>query len=270
MNKVCQTLVNRILRFIIEIVKRVYRLTVLIGIGLGAGTAIIFIGNYFISSQQITDLAAKATILAGVLTFLGTIFTALYNEISSYYKDRSNNNEKKWNLVYPLLKQDYYPWINAALSLRYAISKMTMNNTSITANQVTHMLFLIAVFYGYRLRFIIGDGGLIVLSSISEEDKVNAAYKGILDSFGWAGDETAKRVSELQNLFISKDKKEDPYVLDKFENDINNTKSLQVSRDKLAEWLRLDSNRQTLDTKFENFVNTFKSGIDKVYSSWET
>jgi hypothetical protein len=192
----------------------------------------------------------------------------LYNEISSYYKDRSNNNEKKWNLIYPLVKQDYYPWINAALSLRYAISKMT--DISITPNQVTHMLFLIAVFYGYRLRFIIGDGGLIVLSSIPEEDKVNASYQGILDSFRWAGDETAKRVSELQNLFISKDKKEDPYVLDKFENDINNTRSLQVSRDKLAEWLKIDTNRRTLDSKFENFVNTFKSGIDRVYSNWET
>ncbi len=36
--------------------KRVYRLAVLIGIGLRAGTAIIFIGNYFISSQQLTDV----------------------------------------------------------------------------------------------------------------------------------------------------------------------------------------------------------------------
>jgi hypothetical protein len=50
-------------------VKRVYRLAVLIGIGLRAGTAIIFVGNYFISSQQLTDVAAKATIPAGVFNF---------------------------------------------------------------------------------------------------------------------------------------------------------------------------------------------------------
>ena len=68
-----------------------------------------------------------------------------------------------------------------------------------TDNQVIHVLYLIAVFYGYRLRFIIGDGGLVVLSSISEEDKVNAAYKEILDSFEWAGD---KHPSEFQSFKI--------------------------------------------------------------------
>jgi hypothetical protein len=215
-------------------VKTVYRLGILICIALVAGVIIIFLSNYLIISQQITDLAAKATILAGVLTFLATIFTALYNEISSYYKDKSNTN------------------------------------TNITTNQVMHMLFLIAVFDGYRLRFIIGDGGLVILSSTSEEDKVNTAYQEILDSFRWADDETPKRVSELQNIFILKDKKNDPYVLDKFEKDVNNTKSLQDSRDKLADWLKIDANRLTLDSKLKNFVNTFKSGIDKVYSNWET
>jgi hypothetical protein len=60
-------------------VKRVYRLAVLIGIGLRVGTAIIFIGNYFISSQQLTDVAAKAIILAGsFLTFLGRIVMMKY------------------------------------------------------------------------------------------------------------------------------------------------------------------------------------------------
>jgi hypothetical protein len=248
--------------------KRAYRLVILIGIALAAGAAVIYIGIYFINSQQITDIAAKATILAGVLTVLGTVFTALYNEISSYYKDRSNNNEKKWNLIYPLVKQDYYPWINAALSLRYAMSKVT--KSKITNNQVIHVLYLIAVFYGYRLRFIIGDGGLIILSSTSEEDKVNEAYVKILDSFQWAGEETAKRVSELQNIFISKDKQENPYVLARFESDVNSTPSLQDSKHKLANWLEIDANRQTFDGKIENFVNVFKRGIDNVYSNWET
>ena len=57
-------------------VKRLYRLSILIGIALGAGAAIIYAGNYFISFYTITDFAAKATILGGILTFLGTIFTA--------------------------------------------------------------------------------------------------------------------------------------------------------------------------------------------------
>jgi hypothetical protein len=81
-----------------EKVKRLGRLIVLMGVGLGAGMLVIYLGNYFITSEKITDFAAKATILAGVLTFLGTAYTALYNEISSYYK--ATNNEKKWNHDY--------------------------------------------------------------------------------------------------------------------------------------------------------------------------
>ena len=173
--------------------KRLGRLIVLIGVGLGAGMLVIYLGNYFITSEKITDFAAKATILAGVLTFLGTAYTALYNEISSYYKDKTTNNEKKWNLIYPLLKQDYYPWINSALSLCDGFSKLS--TASMTDKQVVHILYLIAVFYGYRLRFIIGDGGLIILSSTNEEDKVNQAYFQVIKTFEWAGDETPNSIN---------------------------------------------------------------------------
>jgi len=58
----------------------------------------------------------------------------LYNEISSYYKDRSNNNEQTWNLIYPLGKKYCYTRINSALSLRYAIPKMA--NANITVHLV--------------------------------------------------------------------------------------------------------------------------------------
>lgn len=246
-------------------VKRVARLVILIGTGLLAGGGVIFLGNYFQSS--LTDYTAKATILAGVITFLGTVFTALYSEISSYYKDRSSNSEKKWNLIYPLIKQDYYPWINSALSLGEAFK---LSIATITAKQVLHILYLIAVFYGYRLRFITGDGGVIILSSTKEENEVNQAYFQIIKTFQWAGDETPCRVSQLQELFISRNKKDDPYVLFKFEHDVKNDPSLQDSREKLEAWLKTDNNKQNVELALTNFTEIFNHDISKVYSAWET
>ena len=61
------------------------RLLMLIGIGLGGSILVISLGIFVIYYQNIKDAAAQAAIIGGVLTFLGTSYTALYNEISSYY-----------------------------------------------------------------------------------------------------------------------------------------------------------------------------------------
>ncbi len=68
------------------------RVVVLIIIALVGGLLTINFVNAQISS--IPDYAAKATILAATITVLGVIFSAMYNEISSYYKDRSIIDDK--------------------------------------------------------------------------------------------------------------------------------------------------------------------------------
>lgn len=73
--------------------------------------------------SYLSDPASKATVVAAAVTVLGIVFSAVYGEISSYYKDRSANIEKKWNLIYPLLQQYYYPWISSAKLLRKALEK---------------------------------------------------------------------------------------------------------------------------------------------------
>ena len=55
------------------------------------------------------------------------------------------------------------PWIISAKSLQRSISGLSPPN--ITHQEAVHVLFLISVFYGYRLRFIMGDaGGAVILS----------------------------------------------------------------------------------------------------------
>jgi hypothetical protein len=139
-----------------------------------------------------------------------------------------------------------------------------------TREEVLHILYLIAVFYSDRLRFITGDGGLIILLKTNQKDNVNAAYYNILRNFDWAGDETSMRVSELQHVFISKDKKEDPYVQFKFVNDVKKQPSLQKSGDELENWLKIDNNKHKVEGALNHFIKIFEGDIDKVYSAWET
>ena len=48
------------------------------------------------------------------------------------------------------------------------------------------------------------------------------------------------------------------------------TRQSHLKKAEIADWLKTDANRKTLDGKFEKFVISFKSGINKVYSKWET
>jgi hypothetical protein len=68
----------------------------------------------------------------------------VYNEISSYYKDRASNYEKKWNLVYLLLKEDYNPWINSATILSRSISNLSSGN--VTDKKIQHILYILSAY----------------------------------------------------------------------------------------------------------------------------
>jgi hypothetical protein len=247
------------------------RLLMLIGIGLGGSILVISLGIFVIYNLKIKDAAAEAAIVGGVLTFLGTSYTALYNEISSYYKDRANNIEKKWNLIYPVVKEIYMPWIVSATALYHAIS--ALSPPKITTQEALHILYLTCLFYGNRLRFITGDaGGTVILSTTREEDKVSNAYYKISTNFEWAGSsaETTVRVSELQYLFISKDKKDNPYIQFRFAHDVEETESLKKRMDELEQWLKIENNKQKVEKALHDFIDTFQEQIGRVYDAWET
>lgn len=63
------------------------RFLVLIELGLIAGAFTWYLANFYLIS--IRDEVAKATIAAGAITLFGVIFSAIHNEISAYYEERS-------------------------------------------------------------------------------------------------------------------------------------------------------------------------------------
>jgi hypothetical protein len=244
---------------------RTERIIVLIIASLVIGLLTIEYANSIISS--ITDYTAKATIVAATITVLGVIFSAMYNEISSYYKDRSIIVDKKWELIYPLVKKHYYPWINAAKKLQ-SVFHENINNDSVIQENQTRMLYLITIFYGYRIRFINEDGGLILLYSSKDGEGVDQAYRQVENALRWKGDETPRRVSYLQNIFMENDKPGSPYFFTAFSDDLSNDQTLQELRDSLGHWLNKE-NVQNADNALQTFIRTFESSIDKLYSAWE-
>ena len=123
-------------------------------------------------------------------------------------------------MIYPLIKNDYNPWIYSASSLLDALEDF--NPTAKNDDVIIHILYLTSVFYGNRLRFITKDGGLVLLSTPAEEKKVNDAYNEVKKKFQWAGTETSRKVSYLQKLFVSKDKRKEPYVQAMFAEEFEN------------------------------------------------
>jgi hypothetical protein len=243
--------------------RRIHRLLVLVAIATIAGAFALYFTNYFISID--TDLTAKGTIAASAITVLGVIFSALYKEISSYYKERNQNISKKWKLILPFIKEHYNPWIGSAQSL--VSSLKTLNSKKLSDDGVIRVLFLTTIFFGRRLRFILNEGGLILLSSIDEEKKVMEAYRQIERAFCWAADETPTRVSYLQKIFITKDTPNEPLVLWTFSEEVQRDAALQESRDRLKQWLT-EQNINNLETKLNEFINTFKLSINKLYTAW--
>lgn len=94
--------------------RRLFRLSILVAIGVTAGILASCLANHYIS--LFADFAAKATVAASVLALYGVIFTAIYNEISTYYKERKENISKRWEIILPFVKKHYNPWIGSAQS----------------------------------------------------------------------------------------------------------------------------------------------------------
>ncbi|MGA3110455.1 MAG: hypothetical protein ABSE15_00300 [Candidatus Bathyarchaeia archaeon] len=243
---------------------RKYRLIILFIVALLGSILAILLANSYITTNA--DLTAKGAIAASVVTLFGVTFSAFYKELSAYYKERSRSISKKWKLIFPFIKDYYNPWVGSAKSWLNAIEQLKDNGS----NQIvlTRVLYLTTLFYGLRIRLIRNNGGVLLLSSSKDEDNVSDAYDKLKEEFQWAESETTKRVSYLQDFFLSHDKKDAPLLFDAFYNEVEKNDNLKECRNKLGQWLTQKNNAETLTTNVEAFYTCFKGAINKLYTAW--
>ncbi len=212
-----------------------------------------------------TDPTAKGTIAAGAITVLGVIFADFYKEIASFYKERSRSISKKWKLIFPFIKSHYNPWIGASNSWLNSLENLDVSKDI----AVARVLYLTTLFYGIRMRFL-NDGGVLLLSTNKEEEKVTKAYNAIKGCYKWAGPdpETQLRTSFLQKYFLDKTRDNTPLVFDTFYKDMQTNQALTECNDLLKKWVSDKNNVENLKKEVKAFATTFKGSIDKLYTAW--
>ena len=104
----------------------------------------------------------------GLVTAMGTILTAVYKEVSAYFQQTTNNVDKKVTLISPLVQKYYSPWINSARILNGTLQRQTTEHPA-EPEDIETLLYDVMVFYGYRMKFVLEAGGLILLSSTAEQ-----------------------------------------------------------------------------------------------------
>jgi hypothetical protein len=236
----------------------------LIFIAIVAGVIGVMLVSYFIII--IPDLSAKGTIAAGAIALFGVIFSALYKEISVYYQERTEIICRKWDLIFPFIKDYYNAWIHTAESLLSSLNDFNPDKPNSLV--ITRIFYFTTLFYGYRLRFILNGGGLILLTTLKENNDVTAAYRKIGENFQWAGDETAIHISHLQELFTVKHKMDSPFVLYVFSDEVDDNEFLTKSKNKLQSWLMEADNLNKLKDALEKFIKGFRTSINKLYTTW--
>jgi hypothetical protein len=228
---------------------------------------------------QLSDPTAKSTVLAALIGLFGVIFASTYTEIASFYKDREQERQRlvqeqatgrrqKWELVFPMIRDYYNPWIQTSLYLSRHLR--TLKNP-VPEESVNRTLFYLGLFYTARLRDSIHAGGRPILTSVTDEEEVSEAYRDVERSLNWDGEETRDDVSFLQLLFWKSDKPDAPYVYSSFATDLakrKNTRLVKI-RDSLKLWLN-QTNAQTASEKLERFQRLFSAAINRFYAGWAT
>lgn len=219
---------------------------------------------------QVTDPAAKATIAAAFISLFGIVFGAVYSEISAYYKDRALGMEKKWELVFPLMRDYYNPWIQGAKYFSGFLRelKVLAKSEEISPDAAARAMFYQVYFYSRRLKFSLEAGGRPILADDEDEEKVLNAYRSIELSLQWAGKDTRSRVARLQKAFLDREKYE-PYLSNEFIADAIDPKNIETVKDceRLKEWLTIDHMNKTAQA-LEEFESHFKQGINRMYRGW--
>lgn len=229
----------------------------------GWGVPSIFSSYLF---GQLTDSAAKATVLAALIALFGVFFTAIFSEISAYYKDRGLGMQKKWELIFPMLRDYYNPWIQSAKYLSDYLGEIK-DSHSFSAEQAARALFYLTLFFSQRLQFSLRAGGRPILAEDKDQDSVLEAYREVEKALDWKGPQTPNEVSFLQNLYIQKNKPKKPYLSFQFVKDAETKPRLRRIRDEFQAWL----NKERADAAsiaLNEFQTRFKNGINKLYSGW--
>jgi hypothetical protein len=279
---------------------RLARLLVLIVVGGAVGGFIVF----FLQSQitSTTPTAAQATILAGTLTLLGIVFSAIYKEISSFYQQTIANDDKRWSLLFPWIHGYYYPWIIAAKNFQASLNGMK-DKSDLSDDDIDDLLYYYTLFYGCRIKFLREAGGLILLSSVNEGNAIEAIYhQEVEPALDWEGTSTHKYVSYLQNFYMAhmtappaedggdggppsppsagKDPQGKPvkpvkptsssYMFFQFKSDIEKDAGLKEVKKSLAAsaWAKDKAQRQKAADALGDFALRFQRGIEKLYSAW--
>jgi len=241
--------------------QRFHNLAVLITIAIIGGFAVIAVATHIVNSTSLTSSDA-VPIYAGVVGFLAAIVTTIYQEISSRYKEKRERARKRWELVFPMIKGAYIPWINSARKLSDSLKHFS--DTKFADSDINRILYYCCLFYGLRLQFILDHGGSIMLGTIRAETDVKKSYKDLKESFQWAGKNTRRYASILQKYFVENNSKEDIIVFETFEKELLKPQSLFAeSKAILEQWLN-ESNTNGAETarhSIDNFISTFEDAI---------
>jgi len=280
---------------------RLVRLLVLIGVGGAVAGFTIFSLQSQITPS--TPTAAQATIVGGILTLLGIVFTAVYKEISSFYQQTIANNDKKWVLIFPWIRGYYYPWITAARNFQASLNGMK-GKSALSDDDIDDLLYYFTIFYGCRIRFLREAGGLILLSSVKEGNTIDTIYhERVEPALDWEGSATHKYISYLQNFYMThiapqpkedggdggppahppagKDPQVEPekqqvkpvslaYMFFQFKDDVEKDNGLKGVKRSLAssDWAKDMAKRNEGAVALGEFALRFEKGIEKLYSAW--
>jgi hypothetical protein len=247
------------------------RRSLIIGVAAAAGlglpvaiSPLLFGAN---SIFRLTDPGAVGTVLAAFVALFGVVFTAVFSEITAYYKDRGLGMQQKWQLVFPMLRDYYNPWIQDASYLSNYLREIK-NSESFSAEQATRVLFYISLFFTTRLRFSTNAGGRPILAQDSDEQNVLDAYHAVEKLLDWT--DHAKRRTEvgyLQRHFMAKDKPGKPYTSDRFIQDARSDRKMQAIRNEIRAWLT-KQRAEKVAAALDEFQLKFRLGINKLYSGW--
>ncbi|TAK17062.1 MAG: hypothetical protein EPO37_07395 [Nitrosarchaeum sp.] len=233
-------------------------LAILIIVGISSGAFIVGVATYFLDTLTL-EPEESVPIYAGVMVFLGGIATAIFQELSSRYKERRDNARNRWQLVFPILKESYIPWINAGKKFS---SSLKPKDDKFTDSEINRILYFICLFFGIRLDFILKHGGSILLGSKEEQEKVENAYEKLKNTLQWAGNDTPKHTSNLQHYFISNNKSDDPMVFQKFADKLDPPIiSLKEPRELLSAWLQKKEEVNKAKIAIEEFTIIFDKAI---------
>jgi len=226
------------------------------------GSIVVIIAGYLIITNYELTSEQSVPILAGIAGFVGITVTTFYKEISSRYEEKRARAQKRWELVFPMLKESYIPWKNSAKKLS---ESLIIPPDGFTDSGVNSVMYHICLFYGLRMEFIIKHGGSILLGTRKDEEAVENAYDEIKNSFNWAGTPTSTHRcnSELKQYFVKYNPKDDPLVFYKFEEFLKSDKKFGPSIATLKAWLNSDDTDSIKRAKedIDKFTKVFEESI---------